>query len=71
VSIGRIQSLYKVSLLEMDNVESRARKGKKLEKRTGSSTCCLLYMEHSTNGRVSHFKANILTRKIWPIRLAL
>ena len=31
----------------------------------------LLYMEHSTNGRVSHFKASILTRTMWPIRLAL
>jgi len=27
VSIGRIHSLYKVSLLGMDNVESRARRG--------------------------------------------
>jgi len=28
VSIGRIHSLYRVSLLGMDNVESRVRRGK-------------------------------------------
>ena len=32
VSIGRIHSLYRVSLLGMDNVESRARRGKSLRK---------------------------------------
>lgn len=31
----------------------------------------LLYMKHSTNGRVSHFKASILARNIWPIRLTV
>jgi len=32
VSIGRIHGLYRVSLLGMDNVESRARKGKSWRK---------------------------------------
>ena len=44
MSIGRIHSLYRVSLLGMDNVESRARKGEKLEKRTGGFTCYRMKM---------------------------
>ena len=35
MSIGRIHSLYRVSLLGMDSVESRARRGGKLEENTG------------------------------------
>jgi len=40
------------------------------EQKTFLSRKDLLYMEHSTNGRVSHFKASILTRNVWPTRLA-
>ena len=35
MSIERKYSLYRVSLLGMDNVESRARRGEKLEENTG------------------------------------
>jgi hypothetical protein len=35
VIIERIHSLYNVSLLGMDNVESCARRGEKLEENTG------------------------------------
>ena len=35
--IGRIHSLYRVSLLGMDNVGARARRGETLEKRAGTN----------------------------------
>ena len=44
MSIVRIHSLYRVSLLGMDNVESWARKGGKLEKRTGGFACYCVKM---------------------------
>ena len=39
VSIERINSLYRVILLGMDNVESRARRGEKLEEDAGGLMC--------------------------------
>ena len=44
MSIERIRSLYKVSLLGMDNIESRARKGENLEERTGGFACYCMKM---------------------------
>jgi len=45
VSIERIHSLYRVRLLGMDKVESRARRGEKLEERT-SGTCKFYLVVH-------------------------
>jgi hypothetical protein len=39
VSMGRISSLYTVSLLCNDNVESPSRRGEMLEKRAGGFSC--------------------------------